>query len=634
MAFLAAVGLHAEPAPSPPAPALDAYGRLPALELTRLSPSGTLLAMITVAHDQRSLVVRETGGRALLLMPVGAVKVRTLRWVGEDHVLVGVSRTQQLNNTISRAEYPFTLAINVRTGKSLPVLFKADHMLPYTFGYYGGFEDKGHAYGLFLASPVSGARGFDSYLTDDEHIYRVDLDTDAFEIAVRGHGRGEGWVLGPDHRPIAHGEYEQGVGSWRLMAESPAGTELLRVKDPLWEYQIVGAGRAPGTVIVDHGDIDEWTLATGQVTRLDVGGEVATFAYDSTEQRLDMVLVAGDQLTPRFFDDKLAARFNAVRKAIPGRMWPVTWSDDFARMIVYAEGDNDAGTYWLIDGKSAGPLGYAYPDLPDAVVGKVSVVTYRAADGLEIHAILTLPPGREARALPLVVLPHGGPQAHDTVSFDWWAQAYASRGYAVLQPNFRGSTGYGRDFRDAGFGQWGRKMQTDLSDGVAALAAQGVIDRRRVCIVGASYGGYAALAGVTVQHGLYRCAVSVAGVSDLAYLISNNLWENGQQEGTAGVRYLNRFLGVTSQDDRGLNEISPVRLAARADAPILLIHGLDDTVVPVRQSRDMEAALARAGKPVEFLQLPGEDHWLSSETTRKAMLQAAVRFVERYNPPE
>jgi dipeptidyl aminopeptidase/acylaminoacyl peptidase len=315
-------------------------------------------------------------------------------------------------------------------------------------------------------------------------------------------------------------------------------------------------------------------------------------------------------------------------------MWPVTWSDDFARMIVYAEGDNDAGTYWLIDGKSAGPLGYAYPDLPDAVVGKVSVVTYRAADGLEIHAILTLPPGREARALPLVVLPHGGPQAHDTVSFDWWAQAYASRGYAVLQPNFRGSTGYGRDFRDAGFGQWGRKMQTDLSDGVAALAAQGVIDRRRVCIVGASYGGYAALAGVTVQHGLYRCAVSVAGVSDLAYLISNNLWENGQQEGTAGVRYLNRFLSVTSQDDRGLNEISPVRLAARADAPILLIHGLDDTVVPVRQSRDMEAALARAGKPVEFLQLPGEDHWLSSETTRKAMLQAAVRFVERYNPPE
>src|SRR6202007_2715282 len=123
--------------------------------------------------------------------------------------------------------------------------------------------------------------------------------------------------------------------------------------------------------------------------------------------------------------------------------------------------------------------------------------------------------GREAKGLPLVVMPHGGPEAHDRPGFDWWAQAFASRGYAVFQPNFRGSDGSGDAFRDAGFGQWGRKMQTDISDGVAELARRGIVDPKLVCIVGASYGGYAALAGVTLQHGLYRCAVSYAGVANM-----------------------------------------------------------------------------------------------------------------------
>jgi dipeptidyl aminopeptidase/acylaminoacyl peptidase len=265
--------------------------------------------------------------------------------------------------------------------------------------------------------------------------------------------------------------------------------------------------------------------------------------------------------------------------------------------------------------------------LPDANVGPTSIVVYKAADGLEIHGVLTLPPGRDPKVLPLVVLPHGGPQDHDVLGFDWTAQAYASRGYAVFQPNFRGSDGYGLDFRNAGFGQWGRKMQTDISDGVAELARRGVIDPKRASIVGASYGGYAALAGVTVQQGLYRCAVSYAGVSDLNYLISR---EVGDDE-NAGARYLRRFLGA-EHGEAAVRDLSPARLAARADAPILLIHGESDTVVPIGQSREMERVLKQAGKSVEFVQLKGEDHWLSRDAMRKAMLAAAVAFVENHNP--
>jgi dipeptidyl aminopeptidase/acylaminoacyl peptidase len=202
----------------------------------------------------------------------------------------------------------------------------------------------------------------------------------------------------------------------------------------------------------------------------------------------------------------------------------------------------------------------------------------------------------------------------------------------VFQPNFRGSSDYGVAFRNAGFGQWGRKMQTDISDGVAELARRGIVDAKRACIVGGGYGGYAALAGVTVQHGLYRCAVSVAGVADLAAMLDHEITRAGTVNAT--MRYWKEFMGLSSTwTESDLDPISPARLADRADAPILLIHGKDDTVVPIDQSQIMERALRRAGKPVEFVTMDNEDHWLSREETRIAMLKSAVAFVEKYDPP-
>ena len=173
-----------------------------------------------------------------------------------------------------------------------------------------------------------------------------------------------------------------------------------------------------------------------------------------------------------------------------------------------------------------------------------------------------------------------------------------------------------------------RKMQTDISDGVDALARQGVVDPKRACIVGGSYGGYAALAGVTIEHGRYRCAVSVAGLADLARF---QTWVGDRHGGDMrAISFWRELMGASAGQD--LKEISPQRLADRADAPILLIHGLDDTVVPIEQSQAMERALKAAGKPVEFVTMPGEDHWLSREVTRQVMLTAAVAFVQKHNP--
>jgi dipeptidyl aminopeptidase/acylaminoacyl peptidase len=202
----------------------------------------------------------------------------------------------------------------------------------------------------------------------------------------------------------------------------------------------------------------------------------------------------------------------------------------------------------------------------------------------------------------------------------------------VLQANFRGSTGYGRSFMEAGYGEWGRKMQTDLSDGVRWLASEGIIDPERVCIVGASYGGYAAMAGMTLDAGVYRCGVAVSGVSDLRRMVN---WE-ARQEGrndSQTVRYWNRFMGAARLNDRALDALSPAYLAQASAGPLLLLHGRDDTVVPIDQSRIMAEALRRADKPVEFIELQGEDHWLSRTETRHKMLSETVRFLERHNPP-
>jgi dipeptidyl aminopeptidase/acylaminoacyl peptidase len=226
-------------------------------------------------------------------------------------------------------------------------------------------------------------------------------------------------------------------------------------------------------------------------------------------------------------------------------------------------------------------------------------------------------------------MPHGGPASADTERFDWWAQALADQGYAVLQPNYRGSN-VTLKLMEAGYGEWGRKMQTDLSDGVQYLAKEGVIDPSRVCIVGASYGGYAALAGVTLQSGIYRCSVSVAGISDLPRMRS---WTKDNQLGMA-ARYWDRFWGVAEHDKEGLKVISPIEHVQAVTAPILLIHGRDDTVVPFEQSEVMLSALKRAGKPVEMVTLKHEDHWLSSSETRLQMLEATVAFLRAHNPPD
>jgi dipeptidyl aminopeptidase/acylaminoacyl peptidase len=268
----------------------------------------------------------------------------------------------------------------------------------------------------------------------------------------------------------------------------------------------------------------------------------------------------------------------------------------------------------------------SYKRIKNEDVGVVTTIEFKARDGRKIPALLTLPPGVDlGPKLPLIVMPHGGPEAYDAVGFDFLAQYFANRGYLVFQPNFRGSAGFGIDHLEAGYGEWGGKMQDDVTDGVELLIRKGWADGDRVCIIGGSYGGYSALAGGAYTPNLYKCVAAIAPVSDVTAMLDEAKRESGGD--SARLAYWTMLIGDRKKDRARLDAISPVNAAGSFEAPVLLLHGTDDTVVSYSQSAKMEAALKKAGKRVKLVKLKGEDHWLSLSETRLRTLVELDAFV-------
>lgn len=618
--------------PSPPP--LSAYGALPALEEIEIAPTGDRVAYVAVVGDERRLVVQPlTGGRAAQIR-AGKAKVRWLQWAGPDHLLITTSTTASLPSVRGRHEWFQVISYNVRTGTAAVLLNRTERTINAIAGDPVVGSHRGRPTVFVPGLTLRGAGVYD--------LYRVDLDTGLGRIHQEGGENTRDWVVRPDGAAVARSEYNDKTGRWRILfKDGAAWREAMAVSALLDRPSLVGLGRDGRSVLVSLRASEERRLfevagpGGARTGPLDPADKEAAPLFDPLSGRL-LALSYLDQVREyQFFDPALARSWRKARLAFPkDQVRLQSWTPDFQKLVVMVEGAKDASTYYLVDLKTnrADLLGDGRPGVPPEAIAPVRSITYGARDGLPIQAYLTLPVGRAPRGLPLIVLPHGGPQARDEPGFNWWSQALASRGYAVLQPNFRGSEGFGRKFIEAGYGEWGRKMQTDLSDGVRHLAGQGTIDPRRVCIMGASYGGYAALAGATLDPGVYRCAVSVNGVSNLAAMLAAEA-RDARRANTASVRYWSRFMGADFRQRRELDAVSPARQAARASAPILLIHGKDDTVVPYAQTAEMERALRAAGKPVEVVTLSGEDHWLSRGDTRLLMLRSAVAFVERHNPP-
>jgi len=483
------------------------------------------------------------------------------------------------------------------------------------------------------------------------------------------------WLVDPSGGVAARSLYDYGKSRFVIQmkqggAWKPVLTRPVSPKTDTFAPFLVGLGAHDGSVVIL--DAAQDGVAQNSVAKDDAGRGSRLFHYyelspdgalsgplepddaardrpivNPATGRIAGFLRVGVEERYALTDPDLQSLFQKALNAAPGEtVRIVSTADDPRKMVIHAEGRDDPGSYHVVDfsqGTSV-RLGEDYPQIPSPWVAPQSLISYQAADGLQISALLTLPPGSAAtRNLPLVVLPHDGPQAHDRRGFDWLAQALASRGYLVLQPQYRGSDGDGAAVMLAASGQLGRKMQSDLADGVRLLVSQGLADARRVCIVGAGIGGYAALMGAT-EAGTYRCAASIDGVSDLkAYetALRGQLVRPEQDRITPLVADLARPRDFDANPASpgilagymGSEPPVPVKLAASVAVPVLLVHETSDKTSPVQQSRSMRDALLAAGKPVELVEVAGpSDHALATHDARLAVLQAVLGFLAKNDP--
>jgi dipeptidyl aminopeptidase/acylaminoacyl peptidase len=351
--------------------------------------------------------------------------------------------------------------------------------------------------------------------------------------------------------------------------------------------------------------------------------------YDESQEKVVGFSFEAERPVFHWLDPEMAQVHARLNSSLPDTAHvPAQFSEDGTRIIFNSYSDRDPGVYYLYDRrrKRVEELAVVRPDVDPALMARVQPVSFQARDGLTLHGYLTLPPGGPGKNLPLVIHPHGGPYGpRDEWGYNPEIQFYANRGFAVLQVNFRGSGGFGQEFEAAGWKRWGLEMQDDLTDGVKWAIGQGIADPDRVVISGASYGGYATMAGLVFTPELYRAGINYVGVVNIETRIPKAVAPH------LTYWYRTRLGDLGDADDRRrIRETSPVHFADRIRVPLLMAYGKNDPRVPIDQAYDIERALKRAGVPYELIVEGDEGHGFRNEEKRIAFYARIDTFLKKY----
>lgn len=379
-------------------------------------------------------------------------------------------------------------------------------------------------------------------------------------------------------------------------------------------------------ILFDPETLQEEVIESDPLKRVDLGNvfiselskEIIYTSYEDERTRI--------YWKNKSFEDD----YNLIKKELPNTDIHFTSSTtDENYWMLSASADVDPGSTYLFDRKTK-KLTFQYrprPNIPVKDLAKMKAISYKSSDGLEIPAFLTLPKGLEPKNLPVVVFPHGGPWARDGWGYNSYAQFLANRGYAVLSPNFRSSTGYGKKFLNAGNNQWGEKMQDDLTWGVKYLIREGIADSTKIGIMGGSYGGYATLAGVAFTPDVYACGVSIVGPSNLITLLNSipPYWEAGRK-----VFHVRMGDPTNSEGKAQLERQSPLNSASKIKAALLVIQGANDPRVNKAESDQIVIALRDRGFPIEYIVAPDEGHGFARPVNNMAMLASAEKFLAKH----
>jgi dipeptidyl aminopeptidase/acylaminoacyl peptidase len=615
------------------AASVDAYGRPPGMDNVSLSPDGAQIAFVQTVGDKPLLrVMSVRDGKLTSSLDLDGERMRRLEWADNKNLLITTSYS---------GAPPMVVTQLIGEVRELRLLNTATHELIVLPNWrQASYPTRFVEVGRYQVRRLNGRT--ELFLDLRRSILRIDLDSGVSQVVRRKsyHDLGYNWVVGTNGHVAADETNDPAQQRWTLRGRVNGALHPVASGTGFINTTFEGYGPTADSELIEQLQDGKptWRLLSlkdGTLSApLPESVDIAVPLQDLYRERLIGFVRAGEYNQYVFFDADVQRRWQDVQAAFPGqRLTLVSQDSDFREVVVLAATPTQGLMYQLVDTQTheVQPLGAPYPGTGMPL--EVKRVDYKGGDGLQLSAALTLPADRTAKNLPLVVLSEGGPSRADNGTFDdkgvydWWSQALAQQGYAVLRPTYLDSLLTAR-FLEIAEQPGQRRIQTDLSDGVSYLAAQGIIDPKRVCIAGSgSYGGYAALASVALESGVYRCAISYAGIADLKEQL---LYEHER----VYHRYWDREISLNYTQDSVLSGVSPIKHIDAIDAPVLLIHGDSDTIVPIEQGQDMFDAMRRAHKDVQLVVLKGEDHWLSHSQTRLQMLQSSVAFLRQYNPPD
>ncbi len=636
---------------------VDAFYDKAAVYGAKLSPNGQFVAAVIRRSDGTAVLVHD------LQVDKSAIALSTdnkdatfdwVRWKGDGRLVVGVTYLHidrwggKSDGEIRSWKYSKFLMSMDRDGSHQTTLFRDDkHTWSHTEHNYVielmDALDKDPDHILAFAPTLSGQYA----------VWRADVHTGAAEMIERGGENVLGWNTDTNGAIVAR--FRASGSTLIIEGRAPGETKWaevtrIRTKDfdrELSDFEFMGATDQPGAlyVAVKPKDPSEGAARTihiydfrthtlGPPVWKGVDYDITRIVRSSGSNDMAGVCYWVDTYTCAFKDPHAAAVMRGISTYFHNakNVSPVSFSDDGHWWLLDVTGPDDPGGYYLYDNvkHEVLALGVEQPALSDRL-GPMDRFVFTARDGTQVHGYVTTPPGASKGPLPLIVLPHGGPEGRDYFDYDLITQFLATRGYAVLQINFRGSSGYGVKWAEAGYRQWGGRMQDDVDDGVKALIASGRIDPKRVCAVGISYGGYAALMAGARHPELYKCVVSWAGDADLVKSVK---WEHGQSgDDQTRYAYWVKSMGDPDKDRDMLVRNSPVTYAASYGPPVLLLHGEDDENVDPNQSKIMEKALKKAGRDVRLIMVKDEAHPAWSDDHMKTALTEIAVFLNTHIAP-
>lgn len=658
---------QASPTPTPTPPTVDELLRPGLLNDAAISPDGRRIVVAGAVRDPEAeaeakvrkprryeIVVEDDPDSYVLIRDAEALDdppqrfklpgctVEMVEWANNERLLIWIAISKLEGRVLGYDFYGITIPVPMRRVIAVDVDGGNRRVL---------FENEAK----MLKRSFNAARVIDLLPGDDrrvmmqmydhrreaETLFLVDVYTGAAELLERGTTSTATWQS-QDGVPVLRYAYNRRGTVMTIEGRPPgeADWKLVRkVRHDEWsrkDFDVVGFSDQPGVLLVVTHEpgaetnalrtFDLKTLSYGAVLAQRPDRDIEGVFVDEHRAYLGAGYIR-DTFTYEFADRTLAPHYRGIQKFL-GDESCVAITDisrDRNRFLVAVSGPREPGARYFYDRKAARleALGSTRPWLTADRLGRCETLSVKTRDGAAITAYLTRPLATGKR--PLVVMPHGGPELRDHMDFDLFAQALAAQGWLVLQPNFRGSGGYGRSFADAGRKRWGDRMQQDVEDAVAHVLAMGVADPAKIAICGASYGGYAALMGPILRPDLYRRAVAIAGVFDLPDLLRHEKDEEGADSPT--YAYFLRTIGDPKADAAMLVAASPRRRAAELTLPVLLIHGDQDERAPYVQSKDMAAALARAGKTHHFETLRGAGHGGWSVEDWKKILGLTTDFL-------